>query len=282
MRVAASVCTIISRKCTFYDKFACSLTNVLIVDSRYYRRKLHSASDEKPPGTRQWVLPCNPPSMDWDHPDVYKKWTYFQQKCYLLFEVPFLEAGEDEYALVRMLLLWIGDVGLEIYNNAKWDRPQDSCRLSSVMGMLDEYCLKLKKNIHQSRHELRQLQQGDMKVYDFLDTIRQLVHSARYTKAEAHTVIRDTFVSGVQSDAVRKACFNSSQELTLQRALELALLTEQMDEDRWSNWEWNPEGNSSDEQMPRKESVSHELRVPGRRKLMMSRIDMEADERDKK
>ena len=53
--------------------------------------------------------------MDWTTPgDIHKRFKLFQQKCELIFAGPLDKVGEAKK--VRLLLLWIGDKGLEIYN----------------------------------------------------------------------------------------------------------------------------------------------------------------------
>ena len=71
------------------------------------------------------------PSMDWSSPgDVHKRFQLFRQKCDLIFDGP-LENKAEAYK-VRMLLLWIDDKGLEIYNTARFNEAADRLLLAPV------------------------------------------------------------------------------------------------------------------------------------------------------
>ena len=66
-----------------------------------------------------------PPSIDWTSPgDVHKRFKIFKQKCELIFAGPLEKV--DEAKKVRLLLLWVDDKGLEIYNATTWQN--DSAR----------------------------------------------------------------------------------------------------------------------------------------------------------
>ena len=59
-----------------------------------------------------------PPSMDWTTPgDIHKRFKLFKQKCKLIFFGPLDKVNEAEKARL-LLLLRIGDKGLEIYNTS--------------------------------------------------------------------------------------------------------------------------------------------------------------------
>ena len=63
-------------------------------------------------------------SMDWTTPgDLHNRFRIFKQKCNLIFDGPLGNKAEDEKA--RLLLLWAGDKGLEIYNKATWSCDED-------------------------------------------------------------------------------------------------------------------------------------------------------------
>ena len=57
--------------------------------------------------------------------DIHKRFKLFKQKCELIFEGPLEKTEEGKK--VRLLLLWVGDKGLEIYNTTiKYKRTGDS------------------------------------------------------------------------------------------------------------------------------------------------------------
>lgn len=69
-----------------------------------------------------------PPSINWNSPgDVHKRFKIFKQKCELIFDGPLDKAEEAKE--VRLLVLWVGDKGLEIYNTAAWDDDADNLKI---------------------------------------------------------------------------------------------------------------------------------------------------------
>ena len=77
-----------------------------------------------------------PPSMDWTSPrDLHKPFKLFKQKCELIFAGPFDEVEEARKA--RLLLLWVGDKGIEIYNTSTWTDEGDDLKIAPVMEALE-------------------------------------------------------------------------------------------------------------------------------------------------
>ena len=114
-----------------------------------------------------------PPSMGWTTPgDIHKRFKLFQQKCELIFEWPLDKV--EEAKKVTLLLLWIddkgleiyntttwaGDKGLEIYNTTTWASDGDNLKIDPVMAALEAYT-KPQSNQILVRYQLRCLEQGD-------------------------------------------------------------------------------------------------------------------------
>ena len=98
-----------------------------------------------------------PPSMDWTTSrDVHKRFKLFQQKCKLIFAGPLDKV--EEAKKVRLLLLWIGDKCLEIYNAITWAREGDNLKIDPVMAALEAYT-KPQSNQILARYQLRCLKQ---------------------------------------------------------------------------------------------------------------------------
>lgn len=76
--------------------------------------------------------------MDWTTPgDIHKHFKLFQQKCELIFAG--LLDKVEEAKKVRLLLLWIGNKGLEIYNTTTWANKGDDLKINPVMAALAAY-----------------------------------------------------------------------------------------------------------------------------------------------
>ena len=111
--------------------------------------------------------------MGWTTPgDIHKRFKLLQQKCELIFEWPLDKV--EEAKKVTLLLLWIddkgleiyntttwaGDKGLEIYNTTTWASDGDNLKIDPVMAALEAYT-KPQSNQILVRYQLRCLEQGD-------------------------------------------------------------------------------------------------------------------------
>jgi hypothetical protein len=165
-----------------------------------------------------------PPTMDWTSPgDIHKRFKLFKQKCELIFGGPL--DGTEEAKKVKMLLLWIGDKGLEIYNAASWDAEGDNNLLEPVLKKLEEYT-KPQSNEILARFQLRSLKQGSMSLEEFVTKARLLIDDGGYPVDIKDETLRDTLVFGLNSDKVRKDAIALGNGLTLKQVYDLAKVEE--------------------------------------------------------
>ena len=165
-----------------------------------------------------------PPSMDWASPgDVHKRFKLFKQKCELIFAGPLHELEEDKK--VRLLLLWVGDKGLEIYNTATFDMEADKLKLDKVFEKLEAYA-KPQSNQILARFQLRCLKQGDMPLEEFVTKARLLIDDSGYSAEVKDETLRDTLVFGLKSDQVRRDAIKLGNTLTLTQVYDLAKVEE--------------------------------------------------------
>ena len=165
-----------------------------------------------------------PPSMDWASPgDVHKRFKLFKQKCELIFAGPLHELEEDKK--VRLLLLWVGDKGLEIYNTATFDTEGDKLKLDKVFEKLEAYA-KPQSNQILARFQLRCLKQGDMPLEEFVTKARLLIDDSGYSAEVKDETLRDTLVFGLKSDQVRRDAIKLGNTLTLKQVYDLAKVEE--------------------------------------------------------
>ena len=158
--------------------------------------------------------------MDWSSPgDTYKRFQLFRQKCDLIFAGPL--ADKDEEYKVRMLLLWIDDKGLEIYNTSTWQNAGDNLLLDAVWERLEGY-VRPRSNQILARFQLRCLKQGDMQLEEFITKARMLVDDGGYDDAVKDETLRDTLVFGMKSDKARRDAIAVGNALTFQQVYDLA------------------------------------------------------------
>ena len=165
-----------------------------------------------------------PPSIDWMSPgDVHKRFKLFKQKCELIFDGPLHDQDEDKK--VRLLLLWVGDKGLEIYNTATFVAEADKLRLTPVFSKLEAYA-KPQSNQILARFQLRCLKQGDMPLEEFVTKARLLIEDGGYAAEVKDETLRDTLVFGLKSDQVRRDAIKLGNTLTLKQVYDLAKVEE--------------------------------------------------------
>ena len=165
-----------------------------------------------------------PPDMDWATPgDIHKRFKLFQQKCELIFAGPLDKVEEPKK--VRLLLLWIGDKGLGIYNTTTWASEGDNLKIAPVMAALEAYT-KPQSNEILARYQLRCLKQGDRPLEEFVTEARLLIGDGGYDPAVRENTLRDTLVFGVASDKVRKDAIALGNGLTFKQVYDLAKVEE--------------------------------------------------------
>ena len=167
------------------------------------------------------------PELDWLSPgDMHKRFLLFKQKCNLVFDGP-LESKAEDYK-VRMLLLWAGDKGLEIYNTASWNNDGDKLKLEPVFGKLEAHVKPLSNQIN-ARFHLRSLKQGEKQLEEFVTEVRTLVNDGGYTNQAKEEAIRDALVFGINSNKARHDAFAVGNNLTFQQVYNFAKTEESAD-----------------------------------------------------
>ena len=121
----------------------------------------------------------------------------------------------------RLLLLWAGDKGLEIYNTATWNDEADQFKLGPIFERL-EANTKPQSNQILSMYQLRCLKQDDIPLEEFLTKARTLINDSGYDPAFQEETLRDTLVFGLKSDKVRKDATSKGNALTFQQLYDLA------------------------------------------------------------
>ena len=161
--------------------------------------------------------------MDWTSLDVHSRFKMFKQKCELIFDGPL--HGQDEDKKVRLLLLWVGDKGLEIYNTATFATEAAKLQLTPVFEKLETYA-KPQSNQILARFQLRCLKQGDMPLEEFFTKARLLIEDGGYATGVKDETLRDTLVFGLKSDQVRRDAIKLGNTLTLKQVYDLAKVEE--------------------------------------------------------
>ena len=138
------------------------------------------------------------PEMDWSGSgDIYERFRLFKQKCELIFQGPL--ADKDQAFKVRIVLLWVGDRGLKIYNTNRWANAGDNLRIPPVWACLEAY-VRHQSNQILPRFQLQCLKQGNLALEEFVTRARQLMDDGGYPDAVKDWLLRDKLVFGITSD----------------------------------------------------------------------------------
>ena len=158
--------------------------------------------------------------MDWLSPgDLNQRFKLFKQKCNLIFDGPLAE--KDEAYKVRMLLLWIDDKGLEIYNAHDFPTAAAQLVLANVWNVLEAY-VKPRSNKVLASYQLRCLKQDDLTFDEFQTKAKLLLAECDYPRDARDRILRDTLVFGVKSEKVRRDAIDEGDTLTLAKVIQLA------------------------------------------------------------
>jgi hypothetical protein len=172
------------------------------------------------------------PVMDWESPgDLKRRFQLFKQKCELIFEGPLRDKPEEYKS--RMLLLWIDDKGLEIYNAADWGQPAvaaapdnadlqaNNLQLAGIWRVLEAY-VKPRSNQVLASYQLRCLKQEDLTFDEYLTKAKLLLAECHYHRDAVDRILRDTLVFGIKSDKIRRDAIDEGDTLTLQKLIQIA------------------------------------------------------------
>ena len=160
------------------------------------------------------------PVMDWLSPgDLNQRFKLFKQKCNLIFDGPLAE--KDEAYKVRMLLLWIDDKGLEIYNAHDFPTAAAQLVLANVWTVLEAY-VKPRSNKVLASYQLRCLKQDDLTFDEFQTKAKLLLAECDYPRDARDRILRDTLVFGIKSEKVRRDAIDEGDTLSLAKVIQLA------------------------------------------------------------
>ena len=121
----------------------------------------------------------------------------------------------------RLLLLWSGDKGPEIYNTARWENEVVQFKLKPIFEKFEAYT-KPQSNQILSKYQIRCLKQDDMPLEEFITKARTLIDDSGYDPAFKDKTLRDTLIFGLKSDKVRKDAISTGNSLTFQQVYDLA------------------------------------------------------------
>ncbi|XP_033106768.1 uncharacterized protein LOC117108748 [Anneissia japonica] len=170
------------------------------------------------------------PSMNWASPDFVKEFNRFRQHCQFTFDGPL--AAKTELEKVNYLMTYIGDRGRKIFSTFQWTPgtpaaggnpavPAENEILSGVLSKFETYVAP-KRNVIKATLEFNKRSQGTTESFStFLTDLRVLVKRCDYQDEER--MLRDAIILRKRDQKVREKCLDLGDELTLDKAINLAL-----------------------------------------------------------
>ena len=157
------------------------------------------------------------PKMDWSAPNLHETWKKFKNHSELMFKGPFKKTeGEERVAYV---LIWIGEKGRDIHQT--WNLSEDEQKdVDVIYEKFDEY-FEPKQNYLFSRYNFqKRTQKENESIDDFVTDLQLMVKPCSYK--EPDSMVRDKIVCGILSSKIREKLLIEGDNLTLEKAVEIA------------------------------------------------------------
>ena len=158
-----------------------------------------------------------PPQISWTAQDLHQEWRHFSGQAECIFDGPLHE--KEESVKVSYLKLWVGDKGLDVFEEFTLAKPEDTAKLKVVLKKFKEYCA-LRKNQIMAALKFNERCQGDNESFDpFVTDLKVLVKDCGYQEEER--MVRDAIVFCCKHPKVREKCLDQADTLTCEKAIEI-------------------------------------------------------------
>ena len=164
-----------------------------------------------------------PGPLKLDSSNLEEEWNFFSQK-FSLFLLASGASTKSEQVRLAMLLNFIGDEALKVFNTFSYTTEGDEKKLEIVMNKFKEYCTPRKNVVHERFLFWRLSQQPGESVDTFVTTLRLKAASCQFGD-QTESMIRDRVVLGCADRLVQERMLRDS-DLTLQKALDVCRASE--------------------------------------------------------
>ena len=128
---------------------------------------------------------------------------------------------DDDRKMVASLLSFIGEYGYEILKGLSAPAKPSTLKYKEVVKLITEH-IAPKRNVMVERYKFNQIIQGSRAVTEYLSDLRKASEHCNFEAFYDHA-LRDRFVCGLSSDAIRRALLSEDKELSLNDAYLKAL-----------------------------------------------------------
>ena len=158
-----------------------------------------------------------PPTIDWSSSNLPESWKKFEQHVNLIFTGPLKEKAEEEK--VSYLLLWVGDKGRYIYNTFPAFSAEEKKKLKPHLDKFQSH-VKPKLNPIFAIYKFKNEVQGSRTFDQFVTKLKLLARDCNFKDTD--DMIRDRIVFGIQLEKIREKLIIVGEDLTLDKAIQLA------------------------------------------------------------
>jgi len=151
-------------------------------------------------------------------PDLYHRCLDWKEECELLLNRPL--AGKSDAVKSNYILIWAGKKGRTHIKSLNLTEAQRSNPTNLLDKLVD--WTKPRSNELAAAAKLRELQQGNMSLAEYIDKATVMVDQCGYPEQARDRLLRDAIVIGLKSRHAYFKCIEKGSSLTLQEAIQIA------------------------------------------------------------
>lgn len=162
------------------------------------------------------------------HGDVGKDWKLWKQK-FELYLVASGKSDKKDNVKIAILLNFLGDEGLRIFNTFEYSDEEDEKKLSTILDKFDKYCQPIKNLVYEHFIFFKREQLQGESIDQFVTALRQLASTCDFK--EKDVLIRDRLVLGVKDSRIQEKLLQYpnlglSDAISICRSMEASVATQ--------------------------------------------------------
>lgn len=161
------------------------------------------------------------PSLNWESGDLPGAWKSFKTHCDLKFQGPLKKKEADEKC--AYLMIWVGEKGRNVFSTWNMSAVVQK-KLEKYYEKFEAYVKPKSNQVFSSYKFQSRIQKTIEYCEEFATDLKVLVKDCGYENPDK--IVRDGIVFGIKSSKVREKLINEGSDLTLEKAVDIALTYE--------------------------------------------------------
>ncbi|XP_050503479.1 uncharacterized protein LOC126882554 [Diabrotica virgifera virgifera] len=145
-------------------------------------------------------------------------WKLWKQK-YHIYILASGKSTKPDSIKIAVLLNYLGDEGIRIYNTFEYEEGEDKNKLSVVLEKFDQYCEPLKNQVFEHYKFFKRNQLQGETIEQFVMSLKELANSCDFKKKDV--LIRDRIVLGVIDERIQEKLLQKP-DLSLAEAINIS------------------------------------------------------------